>query len=305
VYDTFDGSTFSNLLGSVSGTLANSGYHTIPLASPINLTTGNDFSIVVNFTTTGYLYPVPIEMDFAGYSSGATASPGQSYISSYFGGFTDITTSYENTNVCIRGLTLIAYKISGTVTSGGSPLSGVTMSGLPGNPVTDVNGFYSANVGSGWSGTVTPTKSNCTFTPSDRAYTNVTADQTNQDYTATSTPSGPPSVSGTITLNKSSSARTSATFSHTVPAGDSRLLVVSAMIEGNELVSSITYAGNNLTKANDSGVPSNGNGGCRVEHWYLVAPPVGTANVVVNFGTSVDPSGITAVNKVQGLFSFL
>ena len=107
VYDNFNGSTFSGLLGSVSGTLTNSGYHTIPLASPINLTTGNDFSIVVKFTTTGYNYPIPVEMDFAGYSSGATASPGQSYVSSTGTAFTDITTYYSNTNVCIRGLTII------------------------------------------------------------------------------------------------------------------------------------------------------------------------------------------------------
>ena len=106
IYDTFDGSTFSNLLGSVSGTPSNSGYHTIPLASPINLTTGNDFSIVVKFTTPGYKYPIPLEMDFSGYSSGATASPGQSYISSTGTTFTDITTYYSHTNVCIRGLTI-------------------------------------------------------------------------------------------------------------------------------------------------------------------------------------------------------
>jgi C1A family cysteine protease len=108
VYDNFSGSTFSGLLGSVSGTLTNSGYHTIPLAFPIDLTTGNDFSIVVKFTTTGYNYPIPVEMDFAGYSSGATASPGQSYVSSAGTTFTDITTysEFEKTNVCIRGLTI-------------------------------------------------------------------------------------------------------------------------------------------------------------------------------------------------------
>jgi C1A family cysteine protease len=107
VYDNFDGSKFSGLLGSVSGSLSNSGYYTIPLNSPINLTEGNDFSIVVKFTTAGYNWPIPIEMDIAGYSSGATASPGQSYISSTGVTFTDITTSYENTNVCIKGLTAI------------------------------------------------------------------------------------------------------------------------------------------------------------------------------------------------------
>jgi C1A family cysteine protease len=109
IYDNFDGSTFSGLLGSVSGTLTNSGYHTIPLASPINLTIGNDFSIVVKFTTPGYNYPIPIEKDFAGYSSGATAGPGQSYVSPSGSTFTDLTTysGFENTNVCIKGLATI------------------------------------------------------------------------------------------------------------------------------------------------------------------------------------------------------
>jgi|GEM_PF-610076 C1A family cysteine protease len=106
VYDNFNGSTFSTLLGSVSGTLANSGYHTIPLASPINLKTGNNFAIVIKFTSPGYNWPIPVEMDFAGYSSGATASPGQSYISSTGTTFTDLTTYYSHTNVCIRGLTI-------------------------------------------------------------------------------------------------------------------------------------------------------------------------------------------------------
>jgi len=123
IYDSFNGSSFSNLLGAVSGTLSNSGYHTIPLASPINLTTGNDFSIVVKLTTPDYNYPIPVEMDFAGYSSGATASPGQSYVSSTGTTFTDITTysGYENTNVCIRGLTIAL-----TQASAPSPANGAT-----------------------------------------------------------------------------------------------------------------------------------------------------------------------------------
>lgn len=109
IYDDFNGSTFSDLLGSVSGTLTNSGYHTIPLAPPINLTTGNDFSTVVKFTTPDYNYPIPVEMDFADYSSSATASPGQSYVSPNGAMFTDLTTydGFENANVCIKGLAII------------------------------------------------------------------------------------------------------------------------------------------------------------------------------------------------------
>ena len=73
--------------------------------------------------------------------------------------------------------------ISGFVrTSGGAGISGVVLNGLPGTPVSDVNGFYSRSVPSGWSGTVVPTKTNYTFSPSSITYSNVTSDQANQNY---------------------------------------------------------------------------------------------------------------------------
>ena len=105
VYDDFDGSTFSNLLGSTSGTLVNLGYYTISLPSVISLTNGDDFSIVVKFTTTGYGFPIPTEDYFADYSSGATANTGESYVSSTGSTFADITDTFSNANVCIKGLT--------------------------------------------------------------------------------------------------------------------------------------------------------------------------------------------------------
>ena len=60
----------------------------------------------------------------------------------------------------------------------------VVMSGLPGNPLTDAAGFYTATVVSGWSGTVTPVLSGFDFTPANLVYTNVLADQADQNYTA-------------------------------------------------------------------------------------------------------------------------
>jgi uncharacterized repeat protein (TIGR03803 family) len=75
------------------------------------------------------------------------------------------------------------YSISGTVTYDGSPLAGVLMDGLPGNPVTNGSGYYSAWVESGWSGTVTPTLQYHVFSPSETAYTDIPNDQTT-DYTA-------------------------------------------------------------------------------------------------------------------------
>jgi hypothetical protein len=50
--------------------------------------------------------------------------------------------------------------------------------------VTDVNGNYSVVISSGWDGVVTPTKAGYTFDPNSRTYTDVTADQANQNYEA-------------------------------------------------------------------------------------------------------------------------
>ncbi len=80
------------------------------------------------------------------------------------------------------------YTISGTVISGGSGLADVAMVGLPSNPVTDANGDYSAEVDSGFSGTVTPIKAGYIFTPNSISYSNVTEDIANQNYTAIYTP---------------------------------------------------------------------------------------------------------------------
>jgi hypothetical protein len=68
--------------------------------------------------------------------------------------------------------------------SGSTGVSGVVMTGLPGNPVTDENGHYSVRVPSRWTGTVTPVKEGYTFEPDSRPYREVTANQTNQNYAA-------------------------------------------------------------------------------------------------------------------------
>jgi Right handed beta helix region len=75
--------------------------------------------------------------------------------------------------------------ISGYVrTAGSSPVSGVIMDGLPSTPSTDATGYYiDPAVPSGWSGTVTPLKTGWTFSPLSLAYTDVTVDQINQNYT--------------------------------------------------------------------------------------------------------------------------
>ena len=82
--------------------------------------------------------------------------------------------------------TLQYYTISGTVMdNAGNPIPGVTMTGLPGTPVTDANGFYSGTVPCGWSGCVTPILDCWVFEPSQRCYENVHQNYNEQYYTGT------------------------------------------------------------------------------------------------------------------------
>ena len=96
--------------------------------------------------------------------------------------------------------TQINVQITGTVTLGGAPLPGVVMNGLTGSPVTDASGIYTGTEAAGWSGTVTPALAGYTFTPASIPYTNVMADQTAQNYTATLLTY---TISGTVTVGGS------------------------------------------------------------------------------------------------------
>jgi fibronectin type 3 domain-containing protein len=63
IYDSFDGNNVSNLLHSQSGTIdSGGGYFSIPLSSPVCVSKGDDFVVVVKFTcTSGYTYTVPTD----------------------------------------------------------------------------------------------------------------------------------------------------------------------------------------------------------------------------------------------------
>lgn len=88
-----------------SGTFTYGGYHTLTLSSPVTLSAGDTFSIVVQLTTPGYDWPIPIERVYAGYSSGATASPGQSYFSPDGSAWMDLTAWNSTANCCIKAFT--------------------------------------------------------------------------------------------------------------------------------------------------------------------------------------------------------
>jgi C1A family cysteine protease len=65
IYDNFDGTNPSNLLASVENNsfseASEAGYHSVELASPLPVTTGDDVIAVVKFTNSHYLYPLPLD----------------------------------------------------------------------------------------------------------------------------------------------------------------------------------------------------------------------------------------------------
>ncbi len=64
----------------------------------------------------------------------------------------------------------------------------VTFSNNGGTATTNTSGYYSEAVDYGWSGTATPTLTGWSFNPSNEAYTNVTSDITDENYTGTHAP---------------------------------------------------------------------------------------------------------------------
>jgi hypothetical protein len=105
------------------------------------------------------------------------------------------------------------------VISGNAGVAGATINYTGGSTSTDSSGNYSIGVASGWSGTATPSKSGYIFTPIERTYTNVTTNQTAQNYTATLTSPTVTSVSSTTangTYGAGSQIDVTVTFSETV-----------------------------------------------------------------------------------------
>jgi hypothetical protein len=90
--------------------------------------------------------------------------------------------------------------ISGSVkTSGAAAIEGVLVSASTGeSDTTDASGYYELEVSEPWTGTVTPSMSNWSFSPANRSYSGITTDQPGQNYTGTYTADPTPTISGYV-----------------------------------------------------------------------------------------------------------
>ena len=111
-----------------SGTLPYMGYNTviIPSSQQVPVTTGDKFSVVIQVTNPTFNYYIPVEENYAGYTSGITSQSGQGYV---LGGstWTDWKTKVDNSHICIK-----AYTSSTThapIVNGITPNTGTTAGG--------------------------------------------------------------------------------------------------------------------------------------------------------------------------------
>ena len=122
------------------GTMPLVGYHTVKLASPVPLSAGQRFSVVVKFNTSGYIFPLAVEYALSGYSSGATASSGQSYTSSTGSAWQDITTYDSTMNVCIKAFSAPTVITPPTVTNSNGATLVTTNSATLNGQITSTGG---------------------------------------------------------------------------------------------------------------------------------------------------------------------
>ncbi len=261
VYDDFDGSTLSNLLGTITPQNRSlPGYYTFDLPSAINVSAGNDFYIKVEYNTPSFNSPIPLEGDVSGYATPVIetdmcwiSGDGSSWLALGNG------TSYVY-DVCIK-----AY-----ATSCDLPVSAGTISGT----ATVCQGQNSVTY-------TVPAITNATLydwtLPSD-----VTGASTTNSITVNY---GTSAIAGNITVKGSNTCGDGATSIlaitvNPLPVGAGTITGTSAVCQGQN---SVTYS-----------VPAITNATSYV--WTLPTGAIGsstTSSITVNYGTSAVSGNIT------------
>ena len=178
--------TTTILTYAISGTITYNGnglsgvtLNGFPAATATNAT--GEYTCTVNHDWSGTVTPA-----LAGYSFAPNNRP-----------YSNVTSNQTNQTYTA---TLLSYSISGTITLNGAGLGGVTINGFPTTTTTNATGAYTCTVNHGWSGTVTPTLTGYSFTPSNRTYSNLISNQTEQNYVSISVPNDDPSVAPIATI---------------------------------------------------------------------------------------------------------
>ncbi|MCD4776502.1 MAG: T9SS type A sorting domain-containing protein [Candidatus Aegiribacteria sp.] len=139
IYGSFSGGQLTDELASVTGTVLCAGFHTVDLASPVMLNTGDDFYVYLQLLNGGQPFgctsDVPVLLG-ASYRTivESRANPGESF---YLSGssWIDLTTVDTTANFCIKALSNPAGLCV-------SPAGGFISSGDVGGPFTPLSTDY-------------------------------------------------------------------------------------------------------------------------------------------------------------------
>ncbi|WP_209630416.1 lectin like domain-containing protein [Methanofollis sp. W23] len=132
-----------SLLGyTVNGTMALPGYHTLPFETPVPLVPGQEFSVTLRVTAPTDTHPLVVEKSVEGYSSNATAHPGESFVSLDGVEWADLTDFISDTNLCIKGITRDPLRVPDDYAT----IQEAVDAALPGQMVLIEDGTYLENV---------------------------------------------------------------------------------------------------------------------------------------------------------------
>ncbi|MGE5341752.1 MAG: lectin like domain-containing protein [Candidatus Omnitrophota bacterium] len=104
------------------------GFYTVLLDSPVNVASGQTFSVVIKFTNSSNAYPIAVETPINEYSSKATANSGESFFSVAGNTWIDIAQSSANTNICIKAYTTASSQTQPPFGDFATPTDGSTVS---------------------------------------------------------------------------------------------------------------------------------------------------------------------------------
>jgi C1A family cysteine protease len=101
-YEVWAGRSFARLSLRASGTAELPGYVTVPLDKKLYVHGGRHFIVAVKLRSPGETYPLATERRIRDWSPGASARPGQSFISRNGSRWTDVARVRANMNVCLK-----------------------------------------------------------------------------------------------------------------------------------------------------------------------------------------------------------
>ncbi|MEI6132621.1 MAG: lectin like domain-containing protein, partial [Bacillota bacterium] len=217
--NTYTGATPVKVFGPQLGSAVYAGYTRAKLATPVVLTLGKKFEVVIKYTSLNTTNFIALEFPYSNYSSQASSATGESYKSSNGSSWTDLFAS-NNANACIQAYTITNVAPSTTpavtATPSMSPTPNVSSSPTP-SPAVTATPSPAVTATPSPAVTATPSPSaNVTATPSMSPTPNVLSSPTpspavtatpspSANVTASPTPSLTPAPTGEVTATPSMS----------------------------------------------------------------------------------------------------